>query len=84
MSGLYVYKENIFASVIGIIQKTANNAYFVLNKISVKCVDIKVGDIVYGQITKIREDEAFVSLIQIGDVSLGRVIEGTIRKEHVR
>lgn len=61
-----------------------DNAYFVENKFPVKCFDIRVGDIVYGQVSKIREDEAFVSIIQINDISLSKNIEGTIRKEHVR
>lgn len=43
-----------------------------------------MGDIVYGQVSRIREDEAFVNLIQINDISLSKTIEGTIRKEHVR
>jgi exosome complex component CSL4 len=50
----------------------------------VKCFDIKVGDIVYGQVSRIREEEAFANLIQINDISLSKNIEGTIRKEHVR
>lgn len=43
-----------------------------------------MGDIVYGQVSRIREDEAFVNLIQVNDISLSKTIEGTIRKEHVR
>ncbi len=43
-----------------------------------------MGDIVYGQVTKIREDEAFVNIIQINEYSLSKQIESTIRKEHVR
>lgn len=84
LHGLYVYKEYIFASMMGTIQKNEDNAFFVANQFPVKCIDIRIGDVVYGQISKIREEEAFVNLIQINEVSLSKNIEGTIRKEHVR
>lgn len=64
--------------------RNEKGAYFVENNFPVQCIDIRVGDIVYGQVTKIREDEAFVNIIQINEYSLSKQIESTIRKEHVR
>lgn len=51
--GLYLYKDYVFASVVGVI-KCKSDKYFVENKFPVKCFDIKVGDLVYGQISRIR------------------------------
>ena len=39
-----------------------------------KCIDIRVGDVVYGTVTKIREEEAFLTLMQVNEVSLQQQI----------
>jgi hypothetical protein len=39
--------------MIGVV-RSQGNIYFVENKFPVKCFDIKVGDIVYGQVSRIR------------------------------
>jgi exosome complex RNA-binding protein Csl4 len=55
LDGLYVYNEFVFASIVGVVSKKEGNAFFVANHFPVKCVDIRIGDIVYGKVTKIRE-----------------------------
>lgn len=82
--GLYVHHDVVYASVIGLIRRTATDVYFVESNFPVRCVGIRIGDIVYGEISKIKEEEAFVSIIQVNGVAMSRQIEGTIRKEHVR
>ena len=69
---------------MGVISRKDASSYTVRNRFPIKCIDIWVGDIVYGVVIKIREEEAFVKLIQVNEVSLQQRIEGTIRKEHVR
>jgi exosome complex component CSL4 len=60
------------------------NQYFVENKLPVKCVGLQVGDTVYCQVTKIKEEEAFVSIVQVNSNTVNKPIEASIRKEHVR
>jgi exosome complex component CSL4 len=84
LQGLYIYKDYVYASILGVFRKNEKGAYYVENKFPVQCFDIRVGDTVYGQVKRIREEEAFVTLLQINEISLSRPIEATIRKEHVR
>lgn len=72
--GLYDHDESIFASVIGVLKFTHPNQYFVENKLPVKCVGLQVGDTVYCQVTKIKEEEAFVSIVQVNSNTVNKPI----------
>ena len=54
LQGLYYHNEFVYASIVGNIQQHESGAFYVSNKFPVQCFDIRVGDIVYGQITRIR------------------------------
>lgn len=77
---MYENQESIFASVIGVLKSDRPNNYFVENNLPVKCVGLQVGDTVYCQVTKIKEEEAFVSIVQVNSNTVNKPIEATIRK----
>ena len=49
---------------------------------------LRTGDIVYGKVTRVKEEECLVEILQVGSVWCGpkdrHSIEATIRKENVR
>ena len=71
--GLYIYHQQIHASVLGVVKKS-NKTFYVENNFPIKCVGIQINDVVYAQITKIRQQEAFVSIVQINSFSINKPI----------
>lgn len=67
-------------SVIGVLKNTYPNIYFVENNLPIKCVGLQVGDTVYCQVTKIKEEEAFVNIVQVNANTINKPIEASIRK----
>ena len=73
----------MYSSIIGHLHEKGS-IFSVTNNFPLKKIGISVGNIVYAQVLKVKEEECIVELLQINDISClaygGKYIEATIKK----